>query len=132
MKILSTIILLNGIYDILCATSILQIINIPVIKDLHLSMLHPHEINDPLMRRFMAYWIFTYGILRVHGGYNNNYELSANSYYIEAIIIANECFIERTMVLNNSIFVIGSSIFLGVLCGYSQYIQIRGNQYFDF
>lgn len=113
------VIVLNGIYDVLCAISILHIINIPVIKDLHLSMLHPTKNNNLLMQRFMAYWIFTYGVLRIYSGYNNNYELAAISYYIEAIIIANECFIERTMILNNSIFVIMSSLFLGILCGYT-------------
>jgi hypothetical protein len=71
------------------------------------------------MQRFMAYWIFTYGVLRVYSGYNNNYKLAAISYYIEAIIISNEYFIQRTMVFDRSIFVIISSLFLGVICEYS-------------
>jgi hypothetical protein len=43
MKFLSNIIIINGIYDILCVISILKIVNIPVIKDLHLSMLKENE-----------------------------------------------------------------------------------------
>lgn len=117
MTILSNIILWNGIYDVLCAISILHIIHIPVIDNLHISMLHTNERNNPLMRRFMAYWIFTYGIIRIYSGYNNN-EFAASSYYIEAIVISNECFIQRTMVLDKSVFVITSSLFLGGLCGY--------------
>ena len=120
MKFLSNIIIINGIYDILCAISILKIVNIPVIKDLHLSMLRDNEKNNPMMERFMGYWIFTYGILRIYSGYNKKYELAAISYYIEAVIISNEYFINRTMVMERSMFVIFFSLFLGILCEFSQ------------
>jgi hypothetical protein len=123
MKFLSNIIIINGIYDILCAISILKIVNIPVIKDLHLSMLRDNEKNNPMMERFMAYWIFTYGILRIYSGYNKKYELAAISYYIEAVIISNEYFINRTMVMERSMFVIFFSLFLGILCEFSQNIE---------
>lgn len=85
-------------------------------------MLHTNERNNPLMQRFMAYWIFTYGIVRICSGYNNNNnnnKLASISYYIEAIVISNECFIQKTMVLDRSIFVIISSLLLGGLCEYS-------------
>lgn len=115
MNFLSNIILLNGIYDILCAISILQIVNIPIINNLHLSMLQTNERNNPIMQRFISYWIFTYGVLRVYCGYNNNnnYELASISYFIEATMISNECFIYKSMVLDRSVFVIISSIGLG-------------------
>jgi hypothetical protein len=92
-------------------------------------MLKSNERNNPIMQspimqslimqRFMAYWIFTYGVLRIYSGYNNNYELAAISYFIEAAIISNECFIYKSMVLDRSVFVIISSIGLGGLCWYS-------------
>ena len=119
MNLFSKIILLNGIYDILCAISILQIVNIPIINNLHLSMLNLSQDNNPIMQRFMAYWIFTYGVLRIYSGYSNNYELAAISYFIEAAIISNEFFIYKSMVINSSVFVIISSIVLGGLCWYS-------------
>jgi len=118
MKFLSNIIITNGIYDILCAISILKIVNIPVIKDLHISMLKDNEKNNPLMERFMAYWIFTYGFLRIYSGYYRFYKLAAISYFIEAIIITNEYFINKTMLMERSLFVIFFSLFLGILCLY--------------
>ena len=120
MNILSKIIIINGIYDILCAISILKIVNIPVIKDLHLSMLRDNEKNNEIIERFMAYWIFTYGIIRIYSGYNKKYELAAISYYIEAVIISNEYFINKSMVMERSMFVILFSLFLGILCNFSQ------------
>lgn len=109
----------NGIYDILCALSIVNITNIPILNDLHTSMIVESERNNPLIQRFYAYWIFTYGVMRIYGGYN----LVAISYYIEAGIIANECFMHNTMVLDKSIFVIVVSLLLGFY---------MNNQYFDF
>jgi hypothetical protein len=113
----------NGIYDILCALSIVNITNIPILHDLHTSMIVESERNNPLIQRFNAYWIFTYGVMRIYGGCNKNYSLVAISYYIEAGIIANECFVHNTMVLDKSIFVIVVSLLLGFY---------MDNQYFDF
>ena len=70
-----SIIKLNGIYDILCTISILKIIEIPILDKLHLSMIYPKSnINE----RLFAFWIFTYGIIRL----SNNYDLIAYSYVI--------------------------------------------------
>ena len=71
--ILNILAVVNGVYDILCALSILDIIYIPIINELHISMIKDVERNNPLMKRFMAYWIFSYGIMRIYGGYNMNY-----------------------------------------------------------
>jgi hypothetical protein len=71
MNILFYIIKLNGIYDILCAISILKWIPIPYIKDLHLSMIK--ESHNLLFERFFAYWIFTYGIIRLSNNYLLNF-----------------------------------------------------------
>lgn len=105
----------NGVYDILCALSILDILYIPVINELHISMIKDVERNNHLMKRFMAYWIFTYGVLRIYGGYNMNYKLIAISYYIEALVLWYENLVYKTLVFHKAMFVILFSLFLGIL-----------------
>jgi hypothetical protein len=104
--LIRTIVEINGLYDILCAISILHMINIPILNDLHLSMITVER--TPLSDRYFAYWIFTYGMIRLS---DDDY-LVAMSYYIEALLILNE-------LLKNSIdpikgwFVLVSSVMLG-------------------
>ena len=72
---------INGLYDILCAACILRIIEIPSI---HLSMIK--ATTNPLVERYLAYWIFTYGVIRMLG----DYQLISCSYFIEALFFFNE------------------------------------------
>ena len=128
-QILSYIIKLNGLYHILCAISILDWdkdvgIDIPVLKTLHLSMFLNHFVNDSiadtdiastekknaLFKRVLAYWIFTYGAIRLFSSENC---VIAYSYYIEAAVVANELLVKQTMHINRAYFVICSSILLG-------------------
>jgi hypothetical protein len=102
------IIKINGIYDILCALSILKFINIPILNNLHLSMISTNK--TPLMERFFAYWIFTYGVIRMY----NNLDLIAYSYYIEAAFIFNEC-TKNTIYLENGLFISFVCVFMGNL-----------------
>ena len=105
-KLLYYIIKINGIYDILCALSILKIINIPYLENLHLSMIKDYDKSD-IFKRFLAYWIFTYGIIRI-----GSYPPTPYSYYIEALCFANE-YIEKSVYKEKTIFVISSSLLLG-------------------
>jgi hypothetical protein len=110
---LFTIIKLNGIYDILCAMCILKIIDIPIVGNLHLQMLYrTHPELNPLVERFFAYWIFTYGIIRL----GDCKTLIPYSYYIEAAFITNEI-IHQTMD-KQILTVAASSLFLGVMSHY--------------
>jgi len=103
---------LNGLYDILSAISILGI-NIPIVKkNLHLSMFLNDREPDEMSQRFLAYWIFTYGIIRLYSSENI---VIAYSYYIETAFIANESFIKKTMHMDKSYFVICASILLGFI-----------------
>lgn len=97
---------LNGLYDVLCAACILHIIHIPVLSELHLSMIKPGKTN-PIFERYFAYWIFTYGVIRM----SRNYQLIACSYFIEALFFLNEYRYDAV----EARFVIISSIGLGVL-----------------
>jgi len=102
---------LNGLYDILCAISILGI-NIPIVKNLHLSMFMNDREPDEMSQRFLAYWIFTYGIIRLYSSENI---VIAYSYYIEAMAIANESLVKKTMHMDKAYFVICASILLGYM-----------------
>ena len=103
------IIRLNGIYDILCSLAILNIVYIPGLRELHLGMLIKRDRNT-LHERYFAYWIFTYGVIRL---FSSDFILVAYSYYIEAAVIAFECFVKKTMVYSKAMFVIITSILLG-------------------
>ena len=100
----------NGLYDILCAVSILKIINIPILNKLHLSMF----INEPTEqeKRWIAYWVFTYGCMRI--SILNKYLISI-SYLIEASVIINEYFIHKQIYLYNALFVSIISFIIAIL-----------------
>jgi hypothetical protein len=97
---------INGLYDILCAACILNIIDIPVLSELHLSMIKPEKRND----RYFAYWIFTYGVIRMSG----DNKLISYSYFIEALCFFNE-YLNDAVYTDKAWFVIISSLGLGVL-----------------
>lgn len=75
------IIFINGIYDIICSLSILFTNN--YFSNIHPKLFKDKDIeNNVIIRRLLAYWIFTYGILRVFGGYyRNSKELLLLAYY---------------------------------------------------
>jgi hypothetical protein len=108
MTVLGNIIKINGIYDILCALCILKKVNIPILNNLHLSVIKNYSGDNDLFERFYAYWIFTYGIIRL----SNNIELISYSYFIEAIFFTNE-YIIGTVYKDKVIFIVISSLFLG-------------------
>ena len=118
-RTLKYIIKINGVYDILCALCILRVIYIPYLNDLHLSMMKDysppstsqiHTHSPQLFERFLSYWIFTYGVVRL----SNNYKTVSYSYYLEAAFFINE-YIHNTVRSDKVFFVIGSSVLLGYL-----------------
>ena len=118
-RTLKYIIKINGVYDILCALCILRVIYIPYLNDLHLSMMKDysppttsqiHTHSPQLFERFLSYWIFTYGVVRL----SNNYKNVSYSYYLEAAFFINEC-MYNSVHIHQAFFVIGSSVLLGYL-----------------
>jgi len=103
------IIKVNGIYDILCSLCILDILDIPILRDLHLSMVLPEQRENPIFQRFYAYWIFTYGVIRLS---NDRYLIGA-SYLLEAAFYFHEMIL-GTVYFDKSIFVIISSVILSI------------------
>ena len=110
LNLIQQLVIFNGLYDILCAVSILKIINIPILDKLHLSMF----IDEPTEqeKRWIAYWIFMNGCIRI--SLQNKYLISI-SYLIEAFIIANECFIHKQIKIYNGIIVSTLSLVIAIL-----------------
>jgi len=114
------LIIANGIYDILCATSILKITDIPVLNNLHLSMFLSNQ--SPIFERFLAYYLFVNGVIRVFGGMTLYQSMAAKivalSYFLEATFFANELYREHSVNKDKGVFVIAFSL---LLCGLSMY-----------
>lgn len=111
VQLFSNIVLFNGIYDIICAISMLNILPIPFFDKLHISMFKEH--NQKLQRMF-AYWILTYGIIRVILYNNWSNGLVSITYFLEALCIYNE-YMCNQLVYDKSMFVIIMSIFFGIM-----------------
>ena len=104
MIFLIVFVLVNGIYDMICAlfiimphcyeSSILAATEKFMESFLHLSMFKDPKSLDPQMKRMLAYWIFTYGVIRVYAALQHIYLspvflfsnciLASVSYLIEA------------------------------------------------
>ena len=103
MNTLQQLVIFNGLYDILCALCIIKITNIPLLNKIHLSMF----INDPTdqEKRWIAYWVFTYGCIRLLWLIHLNKYLISISYLIEVIVMLTESFIHKQIYIYNGIIV---------------------------
>ena len=99
------IIKINGIYDILCSFAILKWVNIPLLNGLHLSMFKKEQ--DEVTERMLAYWIFTYGIIRL----SDDKQLILLSYLLESAFLLNE-YNKGSMKKNNVYFCALSCLFI--------------------
>jgi hypothetical protein len=122
---MNIILIINGFYDILCAFSILWFSNIPILNffsSLHISMFQEYKYKDELaINRIMAYWILTYGIVRLIAGINNNLSLqylAAITYFIEALCLKNECIVNKSLNCDQINFVSILSLIIGLLIIY--------------
>ena len=83
--------IINGFYDIICGISILFFNNF-------FSKLHTNLFNVKLSdinKRFLAYWILTYGFIRLYIGFSNIKEfliIGSFTYIIEALFLEYELF----------------------------------------
>ena len=109
LNLIQQLVIFNGLYDIICAVSILKIINIPILDKIHLSMF----INEPTNqeKRWIAYWVFMNGCIRL--SLQNKYLISI-SYLIESIVIINECFIHKQIYIYNGIIVSLLSVIIAI------------------
>ena len=102
---------INGIYDILCGLSILHYINIPYLNTIHLNMIYNNEHNN-IFKRYYAYWILTYGYMRLTTSDINFIKMS---YFIEAFCTANELYYTNDIHIYKSLFVITVSLLFGIV-----------------
>ncbi len=105
----------NGVYDILCTVSILWLSNIPgfrALSGLHVSMFK--EIS-PLAQRLLAYWIFTYGLVRLMAAIYDDVALGAVTYFVESIVFEYELHTGASLVLWKTRFVSVLSLVLGIV-----------------
>jgi hypothetical protein len=120
--ILNAVLYITGIYDILCCFSILFLSEIPPFS--LLSKLHPTmfakeaDIEHPVLRRLLAYWLVTYGAVRTAAGFSSERQdgldiCAAMTCFFEGIAFAYEAKVGN-MVLQKVQFVTASSIVLGV------------------
>lgn len=102
MTVLQNIVYANGIYDIICAISILAPYDVPIFSTIHTNMF----INKSFNKSCLAYWIFTYGFMRLY-----SMETAFYSYIIEALFFTLELH-NNNVHVDKSLFVILSSLFL--------------------
>ena len=119
---MDTLLVVNGIYDIACACSILWLDKFPgfnVLSSLHPTMFEKDEHKDhPVIRRLLAYWILTYGTARTTAGLNSDASLDilgALTYFIEAFCFEYEGRVGGTMVQSKVTFVSVFSLAIGIL-----------------
>ena len=112
---LNIIIGVNGVYDIICSISILLLGNCRISR-LHITMFtdNVHNIGNELWHRHLAYWILTYGCVRLMLIINNDNKLCAMTYLLEGISYILETLKYKT-IKRNGIFVGISSLCLFTL-----------------
>lgn len=110
------IIFINGLYDILCAFSILYLYKFKYINlfaTLHTNVFLDNYKNN-LNNRLLAYWILLYGFIRLFIFIDNYYIkfLIFLTYIIEIYAFFNENFIFNTTNNSKVLFIILSSIII--------------------
>lgn len=101
---LALFVFVNGVYDMVCALSVLECIPGFLFSRIHTDVfvvIFERDDETGLMKRLLAYWISTYGTIRlawsisIFWGVDDKHDLQlrllcAVSYYIEAICYENE------------------------------------------
>jgi hypothetical protein len=120
--IIDTILIVNGLYDITCACSILWLGCLPgfkILSNLHANMFESAEhARHPVIRRLLAYWLLTYGVARTAAGIHRDEVLDAVgalTYFIEAFCFEYESMVGETLIASKVAFVSVTSWFLGVM-----------------
>ncbi len=120
--IIDTVLILNGLYDLTCACSILWLGSLPgfkILSDLHANMFESAEhARHPVIRRLLAYWLLTYGVARTAAGIHRDEVLDligALTYLIEALCFEYESRVGGTLIASKVAFVSVTSLFLGAV-----------------
>lgn len=109
--------LLNGVYDVVCALSILWL---PTSR---LGRLHLHvfkKAETPAANRIFAYWVLTYGLDRIVAGMYSSPAtdvIAVLSYLMESAAYCNESSTFKSVDTGKAMFVSLASLFLSVTVG---------------
>lgn len=101
---LHMLVLFNGMYDLLCFMGIMWFHSLPGFSSFHLSIFREEDDRrHPLVRRLLAYWILTYGMVRVLAGAVDHEShaldaVAAMTYFIEAFGFEYELCVEETVI----------------------------------
>ena len=95
----SAVLIVNGVYDVLCALCMLFLPDGCPLSTLHLNVFAEEEHrNHPIVRRLMAFWLMTYGMVRFIGGVEDSCLFAAAfTYCIEALYFAHEGLCQTTI-----------------------------------
>ena len=91
MIFIRAILIINGIYDIICSLAILS--KKTFFQDLHLGIFMDYMSTNERAKRMMAYYIASYGLIRLFAGLYPSpitYMISAVTYYMEAVVFQYE------------------------------------------
>lgn len=119
---INIILIVNGAYDITCAFSILSASQAPFIRflgTLHIQMFaKPQDMHNPIIHNLLAYWLLTYGTLRLIASSSAEHTLdsvAALTYFIESFAFQFESCVGRTLIQSKANFVSVSSTAIGIL-----------------
>lgn len=117
---LDLLLVVNGTYDMMCSFSILFLDEhntLHFLSRLHAMMFLKEEDNrNAVLRRLLAYWLATYGMVRISSGVFHERALRAcatSTYFIEALAYLHEAIVGK-MVPYKVAFVSLSSFSIGV------------------
>jgi len=116
--VVDKILLANGVYDIVCACSILwlhEVHGLGILSDLHATMFQDEaHVHHPVIRRLMAYWVLTYGVVRACAGFQRElYMVGALTYFIEAVCFEYESLVGGTVIRYKATIVSVVSLLMG-------------------
>jgi hypothetical protein len=115
--IIISVIIINGLYNIITALTILDVLKLPYIRQVYFDMITDYDNTNLLFERFVAYSMLTNGLIRVfNGSYLNskiNRLLVSGTFFLESIIYFNESIVYQRIDLWNAVFSILFSLYLG-------------------
>ena len=101
--IIEWIIIINGIYNIIAALCILNLLQIPYIRNVYFDMITDYDNNNIMFERFVAYTMLANGIIRVLNGMTLDDRTSqyvvSGTFFLEALILSIKLRLRRIMLL---------------------------------
>lgn len=118
MKIVKSLIVFNGIYDIFCGINIILFFNEKspnIFACLHPSIfIYDKDIVHPIFYRMLAYWIITYGTIRIMYFCNSKYirAIVSFTYIFEAFVFCFEFCCYDSTFLYHTLWISSTSLIL--------------------